>query len=94
MLGLENNNIWYYRNTIRALIYREINQRYKQAAFGWLWSLIRPLLMAIVFTFIFGNLANLSTDDSFPFLFYMSGSVLWSLFSVSLTTNGNLFLQN
>ena len=49
---------------------------------------------SVCFFPFFGRLANLSTEDSTPFLFYMSGSVLWSLFSSSLTTNGNLFLQN
>lgn len=81
MLGLENNNIWYYRNTIRALIYREINQRYKQAAFGWLWSLIRPLLMAIVFTFIFGNISGLYSSKIPYILIVFSGLLPWELFS-------------
>lgn len=83
-----------YLDLIKFFIRRDFVAFYKQTILGPIWFVIQPIINAIVFTFIFGNLANLSTDDSFPFLFYMSGSVLWSLFSVSLTTNGNLFLQN
>ena len=83
-----------YFDLIKFFVKRDFVAFYKQTILGPIWFIIQPIINAIVFTFIFGRLANLSTEDSTPFLFYMSGSVLWSLFSSSLTTNGNLFLQN
>lgn len=81
MSNSETYNIWFYRHTIKALIYREINQRYKQAAFGWLWSLIRPLLVAIVFTFIFGNISGLYSSEVPYSLIVFTGLLPWELFS-------------
>ena len=67
---------------------------YKQTILGPLWYLIQPLVNTIVFTIIFGKLAQISTDGTDPFIFYMSGTVIWGYFATSLTTNSTIFLSN
>lgn len=47
---------WHHRRLILTLTRREIEGRYKGSAFGVLWSIITPILMVSVFTFVFGEI--------------------------------------
>jgi lipopolysaccharide transport system permease protein len=67
---------------------------YKQTILGPLWYLIQPLLTTITFTVIFGSIASLPTDGLPQFLFYMSGTVVWSYFAACLTKTSETFVQN
>lgn len=89
-----------YRDLIFLFVKRDFTALYKQTILGPLWALIQPLLTTVVFTVIFGNLANLTTADVkgdfvVPgFLFYMSGNICWSYFSTTLQATSNTFLSN
>lgn len=89
-----------YRDLIGLFVKRDFVARYKQTILGPLWAIIQPLLTTVVFTIIFGNLAGLTTADIagdyiIPgFLFYMSGSIVWSYFSGVLSTTSNTFISN
>ena len=50
--------------------------------------------MTIVFTFLFGKVAGMSTDGVPQFLFYLSSNAIWSFFSASLTNNATTFTSN
>jgi lipopolysaccharide transport system permease protein len=67
---------------------------YKQTILGPLWYLIQPLMTATTYFVVFGKIANISTNGLPPFLFYMSGIVLWNYFSVSLINNSEVFSKN
>lgn len=89
-----------YRDLIFLFVKRDFTALYKQTILGPAWALIQPLLTTVVFTVIFGNLAQLTTSD-IPgdyvvpgFLFYMSGTICWSYFSTTLQTTSNTFLAN
>ena len=56
-------DLWRYRELFYFLAWRDVLVRYKQTVIGFAWALLRPLFMMIVFTIIFGNLANLPADD-------------------------------
>lgn len=89
-----------YRDLIFLFVKRDFVSLYKQTILGPLWAIIQPLLTTIVFTFVFGSLAGLSTldiagDFVVPgFLFYMSGNICWSYFSSTLSATSNTFLAN
>jgi lipopolysaccharide transport system permease protein len=61
---------------------------------GPLWYLVQPILTTLTFTVIFGNIARLPTDGLPQFLFYMSGTVIWSYFADCLTKTSNTFISN
>ena len=61
---------------------------------GPLWIIIPPVLTTIVFTFIFGNIANLSTDGIPKPLFYMAGIITWGYFSTALISTSNSLAGN
>jgi len=67
---------------------------YKQTILGPLWYLIQPIFTTVIFTFIFGSIAKLSTDGLPQFLFYMSGTVVWSYFADCLTKTSDTFVNN
>jgi lipopolysaccharide transport system permease protein len=86
--------LWQARELIALFVWRDFVSVYKQTILGPLWYLIQPLLTTITFTIIFGNIAKLPTDGLPPFLFYMSGTVIWSYFAGCLTKTSNTFTQN
>ena len=47
-------DIWRYRELFYILSWRDIKVRYKQTVIGITWSIIRPLLTMLIFTFVFG----------------------------------------
>ena len=83
-----------YIDLISMFIKRDFTVFYKQTLLGPLWYLIQPLVNTLVFTIIFGKLAEISTDGLPQFIFYMSGTILWSYFSVCVSSIGNTFIAN
>jgi len=91
---LRLNELWQYRDLIMLFVRRDFVSIYKQTILGPLWYIIQPLLTTIVFTIIFGRVARLPTDDLPPFLFYMSGTVIWSYFAACITKTSDTFISN
>jgi lipopolysaccharide transport system permease protein len=94
LLDLRLGELWRYRDLVLLFVRRDFVAVYKQTILGPLWYLIQPLLTTITFTVIFGNIASLPTDGLPQFLFYMSGTVVWSYFASCLTKTSETFVQN
>ncbi|HQN05696.1 MAG TPA: ABC transporter permease, partial [Anaerolineaceae bacterium] len=94
LLDLRLGELWRYRDLVMLFVRRDFVAAYKQTILGPLWYLIQPLLTTITFTVIFGQIAELPTDGLPQFLFYMSGTVIWSYFADCLTKTSNTFVQN
>jgi lipopolysaccharide transport system permease protein len=91
---LHLDEVWRYRDLVWLMVWRDFVAYYKQTILGPLWYIIQPVLTTITFTVIFGNIAKLPTDGLPKFLFYMSGTVVWSYFATCLTNTSNTFAQN
>jgi lipopolysaccharide transport system permease protein len=91
---LRLGELWRYRDLVWLFVWRDFVAYYKQTILGPLWYLIQPILTTVVFTVIFGNIAQLSTDGLPPFLFYLAGNTVWTYFSASLTSTSNTFTGN
>lgn len=94
LVALDLASVWRYRDLIMMFFKRDFTAFYKQTILGPLWYLIQPLMTATTYFVVFGKIANISTDGLPPFLFYMSGIVLWNYFSVCLTNNSDVFSKN
>lgn len=92
--NLKLKELWKYRDLIFLFVKRDFKNTYKQTILGPLWIAINPLLSTLVFTVIFGMIANISTDGMPQFLFYMSGNVLWGFFANCLNKSSTTFLGN
>jgi lipopolysaccharide transport system permease protein len=93
-LDLRLGELWLYRDLMMLFVRRDFVSVYKQTILGPLWYLIQPLMTTLIFTFIFGNIASLPTDGLPQFLFYMSGTVVWSYFASCLTKTSETFVNN
>ncbi|MBF0260958.1 MAG: ABC transporter permease [Magnetococcales bacterium] len=81
------HNFWKSRELAWLLIVRENKQRYRQSKFGLLWVLITPLLSTLIFAFLLHKkILNIeSTEIPYP-IYVMLGTMLWQIFSESVTT--------
>ena len=87
-------DVWRYRDLITLFVRRDFVSRYKQTILGPLWFIIQPLITSLVFTVIFGSIADLPTDGLPQFLFYLSGNVMWGYFSACLNGTSDTFIAN
>ena len=94
LVDLKLKEVWQYRDLILLFVKRDFTTRYKQTVLGPLWFLIQPLFITLTQTFVFGNIAKLSTDGLPQILFYMGGNVLWLYFSTCLLSTSNTFTAN
>jgi lipopolysaccharide transport system permease protein len=94
LINLGLYDLWKYRGLILLFVKRDFVSIYKQTILGPLWHLIQPLFTTLIFTFVFGKMAKLSTDGAPDFLFYMCGITMWSYFSQTLTPTANTFINN
>jgi lipopolysaccharide transport system permease protein len=92
--SLRLGELWQYRDLVLLFVRRDFVSVYKQTILGPLWFLIQPLLTTVTMTFIFGNIARLPTDGLPQFLFYMSGTVIWTYFADCFTKTSNTFINN
>jgi lipopolysaccharide transport system permease protein len=91
LLDLNLLEIWKYRELLWVLVKRDFVSFYKQTILGPLWFFIQPLFTTIIFTFIFGNVAGISTDGLPRPLFYMAGITAWNYFADCLTKTSSVF---
>ena len=86
--------VWDYRDLLSLFVRRNIVTVYKQTILGPLWYLIEPLFTAIVFTLIFNNVAKIDTGNVPPFLFNLSGVIIWNYFRSCLSSTSSVFKSN
>jgi lipopolysaccharide transport system permease protein len=94
LFDLKLKDTWEYRDLLWLLVRRDFVSFYKQTILGPLWFFIQPLLTTIMFTFVFGKLAGISTDELPPPLFYLAGITAWNYFADCLTKTSTVFKDN
>jgi lipopolysaccharide transport system permease protein len=94
LFDLKFSDVWRYRDLLWMFVKRDFVSFYKQTVLGPLWFFIQPLFTTIVFTFVFGNLAKMSTDGLPQQLFYLTGITAWNYFSDCLTKTSTVFRDN
>lgn len=94
LLDIDLKGIWRYRDLYRMYVKRDIVTVYKQTILGPLWFLIQPIFTTVMYMFVFGGLAGISTDGMPQPLFYMSGIMLWGYFNSAFGVSSNVFTAN
>ena len=91
-LGLRE--LWEYRELLYFLTWRDIKVRYKQTLMGVAWVVLQPLLTMLIFTVVFTRFVKLD-ERAIPYpLFAYAGLLLWTFFSVSVTSGTNSLISN
>lgn len=86
--------IWEYRDLIAIFVKRDIISIYKQTILGPVWFLLGPLFTVFTYTFLFSEIAHLSTDGLPGPLFYLGGTTLWNYFQACFNGAASTFSAN
>ncbi len=87
-------DLWRYRELFYFFAWRDILVRYKQTVIGIAWALLRPFLIMVVFTLIFGKLAKLPSDNApYPILVF-AALLPWQFFANAFSEAGNSLVSN
>jgi ABC-type polysaccharide/polyol phosphate export permease len=83
-----------YRGLIYSLVARELKARYRGSVLGFVWSFLNPLLLLLIYTFVFAVvIPGTHTKDTEPFaLFMFCGILPWTWFTSSLLESSNALL--
>lgn len=94
LLDIDLKGLWRYRDLYFMYIKRDIVTKYKQTILGPLWYIIQPVFTTIIYMFVFGGLAGISTDGAPQPLFYLAGILFWNYFSESFLLCSDVFTAN
>jgi lipopolysaccharide transport system permease protein len=87
-------DLWRYRELLGFLAWRDIKVRYKQAVLGIAWALGQPLVTMVVFTIVFGRLANMPSGNvPYPML-VLAGLLPWQLFCAAFSGSSGSLVSN
>ncbi len=94
-LSLGLSELWEYRELFYFFTLRDIKVKYKQTVLGFLWAVLQPLIMALLFSFFLGKAISNYTALELPYeIFALSGLVIWGIFSSGLNNAGNSMVSN
>jgi lipopolysaccharide transport system permease protein len=92
--ALNLRDLWFYRELIYFMTWRDIKVRYKQAFLGISWAILNPVLTMVIFSVIFGNLAKLPSEGIPYPLFSFAGLLPWNLFAMALQRSSTSLVSN
>jgi ABC-2 type transport system permease protein len=81
-----------YRDLVAALVARDLKVRYRRSAIGFVWTMLQPLLMMVVFQLIFSSLFRFKIDN-YP-VYALAGVLFWNFFSQSILASMNSLKGN
>jgi lipopolysaccharide transport system permease protein len=86
--------LWNYRELLYSFTWRDVKIRYRQTALGFLWAIIQPLFMMLIFTSFFGRLARMPSDGVPYPLFVLAALLPWTLFAEGVTRSTSSMITN
>lgn len=84
--------LYEYKDLLATLTIKELKVQYRNSVLGFLWSLLNPLFMMLIFSFVFAYVFKLGIKD-FP-VFLLCGLLPWNFFSISLTVSAGTIVSN
>ncbi len=88
-------DLWRYRELFYILSWRDLKVRYKQTVIGVVWSVLRPLLTIMIFSFVFGQVARFEAPPGIKYsLLVFAGLLPWQFFAAGLTEASNSLIGN
>jgi lipopolysaccharide transport system permease protein len=86
--------LWGFRELFYFLAWRDIKVRYRQTVLGVLWGLLQPLCTMLIFTVVFGHMANIPSEGMPRPVFYLSALLPWIYFSSIVSSTGLSLVSN
>jgi lipopolysaccharide transport system permease protein len=91
---LRLNELAHYKDLLVRFVQRDFSVSYKQTIIGPFWIFLQPLLTTLVYVFVFGHIARVSTDSAPFLLFFLAGNIIWTYFSDCFLTVMYTFVHN
>lgn len=91
---INGQELWQYRELFYFFSWRDIKIKYKQTVLGFLWAVLQPLAMMVIFTFFFGRALRVPSQDLPYPIFVFSGLLMWNTFSAGLSNAANSMVNN
>lgn len=84
-VALKLHDLWEYHELLFFLTWRDIKVRYKQTILGVAWAILQPLFAMVIFSIVFGRLAQMPSDGVPYPLFAYAALVPWTFFANGLS---------
>jgi len=94
LAALNLRDLWVYRELVYFLMWRDLKVRYKQTLLGASWDILQPVVQMVIFTLLFGGVANLSSEGVPYPVFNFTALLPWGLFSKALSDAGRALVNN
>jgi lipopolysaccharide transport system permease protein len=86
--------LWHFRELFYFFTWRDIKVKYKQTVLGFLWAILQPIFLVLIFTFFFNRALHLPSEGLPYSVFAFSGLLLWNIFSSGVANAGNSMVSN
>jgi lipopolysaccharide transport system permease protein len=93
-IRLDLAELWQYRELFLFLAWRDISVRYKQTVLGAAWAIIQPFVAMVIFSLVFGQLANIPSDGVPYPLFSYAALLPWQYFSTALSSASSSLIND
>lgn len=94
LINFNFKEIWNYRDLILIFVKRDIVSIYKQTILGPIWFLFGPIFTVFTYSFAFGSIAKIPTDNIPAPVFYLAGTTLWNYFQACFNGASSTFTSN
>lgn len=91
---LNLKEVWQYRDLIVLFTKRSFQLTYKQTVLGPAWIFLNPFITSLIYTFVFGGIAGISTEGVPHILFYLCSNAIWTFFAACVNKNAHTFTAN
>src|SRR5208283_396535 len=89
------HDLWLYRELFHTLAWRDLAVRYKQTVIGIAWAVVRPLLIMVIFTVVFGKFGKFPSVGAAPYAIMVFAALLpWQFFSAALSESSTSLISN
>lgn len=86
------HTLFSYRELIRNLVVKDLKLKYRDSTIGFLWSLINPFLLIIVYSFVFSHILKVGISNFAYFL--LIGILPWNFFAQAITMSTGAIVDN
>jgi lipopolysaccharide transport system permease protein len=91
---LEWRELWAYRELLWVLMARDVKVRYRQTVLGAAWAILRPFTTMVIFSVVFGRLAQMPSDG-YPYpVFVYAGLLPWTFFAGGIAASGHSLISS
>ncbi len=83
-----------YKDLLFLLVRRDFVKEFKQTILGPIWFIIQPIFQTLILLFVFGKIGNMGPNGIPQISFYLTGTIVWNLFSDTLLKTSETFRAN